>query len=91
MTRLRVVIRALRLLACALGMAAERADPSLRPTTCGNAPPSEPPRTVGLLLSGGAARGLAHVGMRQVHEEIGVPIEVSSATKRFSAAASRVA
>ena len=39
-----------------------------------------PKRKVGLALSGGAARGLAHIGVLEVLEEEGVPIDVIAGT-----------
>lgn len=49
-------------------------------------PPSAPgtrPRT-GLALSGGSARGFAHVGVLQVMEEAGVPVDVIAGTSMGS-------
>ncbi|MDT0632571.1 patatin-like phospholipase family protein [Rubrivirga sp. S365] len=52
------------------GVAAQTATP---------APPAERP-TVGLALSGGAAKGFAHIGVLQVLEEEGVPVDVVAGT-----------
>lgn len=42
--------------------------------------PAEPGRRVGLVLSGGAARGIAHVGALRVLEDAGLPVDVVSGT-----------
>jgi NTE family protein len=39
---------------------------------------------VGVALSGGAARGLAHIGVLQVLEEVGVPVDVITGTSMGS-------
>jgi NTE family protein len=39
-----------------------------------------PPPRIGVVLSGGAAKGLAHIGVLQVLEEAGVPISVVTGT-----------
>jgi NTE family protein len=41
-------------------------------------PPSRP--TIGIVLSGGGARGLAHVGVLEVLEELRVPVDVIAGT-----------
>ena len=38
------------------------------------------PRKVGLALSAGAARGLAHIGVLQVFREHGIPVDVIAGT-----------
>ena len=43
------------------------------------APAPDRPR-VGLVLSGGGARGIAHVGVLQVLEELRVPVDVVAGT-----------
>jgi len=40
----------------------------------------KPPRTVGLALSGGGARGLAHIGVLKVLEREGIPIDYLAGT-----------
>ena len=42
-------------------------------------PPGRMPR-IGLALSGGGARGLAHVGVIEVLEEAGIPIRAVAGT-----------
>ena len=44
------------------------------------APAQGPPPRVGVVLSGGAAKGLAHIGVLQVLEEAGVPVAVVTGT-----------
>ncbi|MCK5447156.1 MAG: patatin-like phospholipase family protein, partial [Gemmatimonadetes bacterium] len=44
---------------------------------------SDRPR-IGLALSGGSARGFAHVGVLQVLEEAGVPVDAISGTSMGS-------
>lgn len=41
---------------------------------------AEPGKRVGLVLSGGAARGIAHVGALRVLEDAGLPVDVVSGT-----------
>jgi len=41
---------------------------------------TQPPRKVGLALSGGGARGLAHIGVLKVLEQEGVPIDCLAGT-----------
>jgi NTE family protein len=50
------------------------------------APPSPPPRPlrVGLALGGGAARGFAHIGVIQVLEEAGIPVDLVAGTSAGS-------
>ena len=40
----------------------------------------KPPRKVGLALSGGGARGLAHIGVLKILEQEGVPIDYLAGT-----------
>ncbi len=47
------------------------------------APPRAHP-TVGLVLSGGAARGLAHIGVLKVLERAGIPVDVVAGTSMGS-------
>jgi NTE family protein len=44
------------------------------------APPTEPRPRIGLVLSGGGARGAAHVGVLKVLEELRVPIDAIAGT-----------
>ena len=46
-------------------------------------PPPRPPR-IGLALGGGAARGFAHIGVIQVLEEAGIPIDLVAGTSAGS-------
>ena len=49
---------------------------------------AESPRpTVGLVLSGGGAKGMAHVGVLRVLEEMQVPVDVVVGTSAGSAVA----
>jgi len=52
---------------------------ALAAATPGPASPAERPR-IGLVLSGGAAHGLAHVGVLKVLEELRVPVDVVAGT-----------
>ena len=56
----------------------------------GDAPPqlprgesSRPPCRVGLALSGGAARSVAHIGVLKAFREAGVPIDALAGTSGF--------
>jgi len=40
----------------------------------------KPPRKVGLALSGGGARGLAHIGVLKILEQEGIPIDYLAGT-----------
>ena len=51
-----------------------------------NADTNERP-TVGLVLSGGGAKGMAHVGVLRVLEEIRVPVDLVVGTSAGSAVA----
>ena len=46
--------------------------------------PPDTPVKVGLVLSGGGARGMAHIGVIKVLEEIGIPIDVVTGTSMGS-------
>ena len=46
-------------------------------------PPPRPPR-IGLALGGGAARGFAHIGVIQVLEEAGIPVDLVAGTSAGS-------
>ncbi|MCB0718707.1 MAG: patatin-like phospholipase family protein, partial [Bacteroidetes bacterium] len=63
------------LVGIAAGLAVARSDaqPFFPDTTA-----SQP--TIGLVLSGGSAKGLAHIGVLKVFEEEGIPIDVISGT-----------
>lgn len=50
----------------------------------GQAPHREARARVGLALSGGAARGLAHIGVLKVLEEAGMPVDVVAGTSMGS-------
>src|SRR2546425_10447787 len=51
----------------------------------GQAPPRRPAHpTIGVALSGGAARGLAHIGVLKVLEAAGVPVDVVAGTSMGS-------
>jgi NTE family protein len=53
--------------------------PAAHPAEAGAAPENRPPR-IGLVLSGGGARGAAHIGVLKVLEELRVPIHVITGT-----------
>ncbi len=74
--------RPIALLAASLATAlvVASAATTLTPTTAiAQGPPSDRP-TIGLVLSGGGARGLAHVGVLEVLEELRVPVDVIAGT-----------
>ena len=52
------------------------------PTAADAAPPPRP--VIGLVLSGGGARGAAHIGVLEVLEELRVPVDVVSGTSMGS-------
>jgi len=61
------------------GAPVESARPSVpRPDSLAAAPPRRP--RIGLVLSGGGARGAAHVGVLKVLEDLGVPIDAIAGT-----------
>jgi len=53
------------------------------PAAAASAPPAQRPR-IGLVLSGGGARGAAHIGVLKVLEELRVPIDVIAGTSMGS-------
>jgi NTE family protein len=53
-------------------------------------PPPKPPR-IGLALGGGAARGFAHIGVIQVLEESGIPVDLVAGTSAGSLVAAMYA
>lgn len=55
----------------------------LSPSVCQCAPASERPR-IGLVLSGGGARGAAHVGVLKVLEELRIPVDIVAGTSMGS-------
>lgn len=65
-------MRLLLLLACL-------AAPPLLPVALG-AQPADPAPTVGLALSGGSAKGFAHIGVLRTLEELGVEVDVVAGT-----------
>src|SRR5512133_1479491 len=74
--------RAARLLACALLAVASAATAQpASPSTPGPATqPAQGRPKIGLVLSGGGARGAAHVGVLKVLEELRVPVDVITGT-----------
>src|SRR5215213_5249401 len=91
----RLFAACLGLLLCA-GAAAAQTTPSAPPaSTPASPPPSTPvqpqtvpatqqPPRVGLVLSGGSAKGLAHIGVLRVLEEAGVRVDVVTGTSMGS-------
>lgn len=75
----RGVLRALVVLLCVCtgGVRAAETEPPREDTAA--APPAERPK-IGLALSGGGARGAAHVGVLRVLEELHVPIDYIAGT-----------
>ena len=63
----------------ALGALFASAQPAPPPSSPAAAPLPTHPRT-GLVLSGGGARGLAHVGVLRVLEEMRIPVDVIAGT-----------
>ena len=57
--------------------------PAPPPVVVAPKPPPKPPR-IGLALGGGAARGFAHIGVIQVLEEAGIPVELVAGTSAGS-------
>jgi len=49
----------------------------------GRAQTPNPPK-IGIALSGGAARGLAHIGVLKVLEQAGIPVDVITGTSMGS-------
>ena len=64
---------------CAAAQEAPAQEAPPQETPAQEAPPQEAPR-VGLVLSGGAARGIAHVGAMRVIEDAGIPVDVVAGT-----------
>ncbi len=62
----------------------EAGHPKAPPVSIGSAASPTPYRKVGLALSGGGARGFAHVGVLKVLEEIGMPIDFIAGTSMGS-------
>ncbi len=71
--RLLVLLLLLPLLVAPVGAAGQTDAPAVSPT------PGERPR-IGLVLSGGGARGAAHIGVLQVLEELRVPVDAIAGT-----------
>lgn len=73
---------ALALLPCALAQAAEATRPSQ--TACrpqdGDGPEAAKRPSIGLVLSGGGARGYAHIGVLKALEQMHVPVDCIAAT-----------
>ena len=67
------VVRALTTAIVAAGLAFHARAPALAQPAADPKPPAGPPR-IGLALSGGGARGLAHLGVLKVLEELRVPV-----------------
>jgi NTE family protein len=68
-------ITCLLLLVCAAACAAE---PVMPAQLAADAPPARP--RIGLVLSGGGARGAAHIGVLEVLDELHVPVDVIAGT-----------
>ena len=85
----RAAHRRLLALAALAGLAGCQTTPQAPPPAAPPAPPPpqppvlRPPR-VGLALGGGAARGFAHIGVIQVLEEAGIPIDLVAGTSAGS-------
>ncbi|MBP7665569.1 MAG: patatin-like phospholipase family protein [Burkholderiaceae bacterium] len=85
----RAAHRHLLALAALAGVAGCQTTPQAPPPAAPPAPPPpqppvlRPPR-VGLALGGGAARGFAHIGVIQVLEEAGIPIDLVAGTSAGS-------
>ncbi len=54
------------------------------PPLCAAQPAASPARRVGVVLSGGSAKGLAHIGVLQVLEDAGIPVDVVTGTSMGS-------
>ena len=82
---LSISVRAARLFACALLVVstAATAQPASPPASSASPPSAARPK-VGLVLSGGGARGAAHVGVLKVLEELRVPVDVIVGTSMGS-------
>ena len=77
--------RAARLLACAfLAFAFSASAQTPPPSSPGSAAPPKGRPKIGLVLSGGGARGAAHVGVIKVLEELRVPVDVIVGTSMGS-------
>ncbi|HTQ36179.1 MAG TPA: patatin-like phospholipase family protein [Steroidobacteraceae bacterium] len=65
-----------------LAVGAVRAAPAQQPMAAGDAgsPAGRPRPRIGLVLSGGGARGAAHVGVLRVLEELHIPIDAIAGT-----------
>ena len=84
----------LRLRACALALAgwmlvatgtsAQPASPSQPGATPASTSPAKQRPKIGLVLSGGGARGAAHIGVLKVLEELRVPVDVIAGTSMGS-------
>lgn len=68
----------LLVIAALVGLPAFRAHAQVPPD------PSAPPRTIGLALSGGSAKGIAHVGVLRALEQLGVRVDVIAGTSMGS-------
>lgn len=71
-------------LALATSMFSFSATAQTSPAPEGAATSVSPRPKVGLVLSGGGARGFAHIGVIKVLEELGIPVEVITATSMGS-------
>jgi NTE family protein len=82
---LSISVRAAHLFACALLVVstAATAQPASPPALSASPPSAARPK-VGLVLSGGGARGAAHVGVLKVLEELRVPVDVIVGTSMGS-------
>lgn len=59
----------------------------LRPKAPAPAPTPEPPRRIGLALAGGGGKGPAHLGVIQVIEDLGLPVDLMVGTSAGGAVA----
>lgn len=84
---LRLLIASLALgLVCGLAVAEPQFSASSQPQHSQPQPSQSPPRPkVGLVLSGGGAKGMAHVGVLRVLEEMKVPVDLVVGTSAGSA------
>src|SRR5882672_11754676 len=73
------VVRALATAIVAAGLAFHARAPALAQPAADPKPSATPPR-IGLALSGGGARGLAHLGVLKVLEELRVPVHCVTGT-----------